>query len=96
MYEQQPMQGKPQPSQPQMEAPSRPPMPPPEAQQQQGAPQGGGQDQAIAEAKQIVEAAGQDLGPFMDNPELAAKLQAALRLLTGQGGRPQQGGAPPR
>jgi hypothetical protein len=94
MYEQQPMQGKPQPSQPQMEAPSRPPMPPPEA--QQGAPQGGGQDQAIAEAKQIVEAAGQDLGPFMDNPELAAKLQAALRLLTGQGGRPQQGGAPPR
>jgi hypothetical protein len=51
---------------------------------------------AIAEAKQIVEAAGQDLGPFMDNPELAAKLQAALRLLTGQGGRPQQGGAPPR
>jgi hypothetical protein len=91
MYGQQPMQGQPQPSQPQMEAPSRPPMPPPEAQQQ-----GGGQEQAIAEAKQIVEAAGQDLGPFMDNPELAAKLQAALRLLTGQGGRPQQGGAPPQ
>ena len=94
MYGQQPMQGQPQPSQPQMEAPSRPPMPPPEA-QQQGAPQGGGQEQAVAEAKQIVEAAGQDLGPFMDNPELAAKLQAALRLLTGQGG-PPQGGAPPR
>ena len=95
MYGQQPTQGQPQPSQPQMEAPSRPPMPPPEA-PPQGAPQGDGQGQAIAEAKQIVEAAGQDLGPFMDNPELAAKLQAALRLLTGQGGRPQPGGAPPQ
>lgn len=97
MYGAQPAGG-PSPSQPQMEPPSKPPAPPP-----QGPPQGpppevgqGGQGQDLQAARRIVMQAGEDLGPFMDNPEMAAQLQAALRLLTGQGGGPQTGGMPPR
>ncbi len=49
-----------------------------------GVQPGGQMDQDTA--RQVIMQAGEDLGPFMQDPELAAMLQEALRLLTASRG----------